>query len=113
MIAPFAAGAPVDLVGRIVAERMRLSLGQPIIIENISGAAGGLGVTRAAHATPVGYTERIASSLRRPTKAPAVGIISSLWIGLIAWTAKCISIKSAAKPRCSGSEWTGSHVRDE
>jgi tripartite-type tricarboxylate transporter receptor subunit TctC len=56
MIAPFAAGAPVDLVGRIVAERMRLSLGQPIIIENISGAAGGLGVTRAARATPVGYT---------------------------------------------------------
>jgi tripartite-type tricarboxylate transporter receptor subunit TctC len=56
MIAPFAAGAPVDLVGRIVAERMRLALGQPIIVENVSGAAGGLGVIRAARAAPDGYT---------------------------------------------------------
>jgi tripartite-type tricarboxylate transporter receptor subunit TctC len=56
MIAPFAAGAPVDLVGRLVAERMRLSLGQPIIVENVSGAAGSLGVTRAARAAPDGYT---------------------------------------------------------
>jgi tripartite-type tricarboxylate transporter receptor subunit TctC len=56
MVAPFPAGAPVDMVGRIVAERMRVPLGQPIIIENVSGAAGSLGVGRAARAAADGYT---------------------------------------------------------
>jgi tripartite-type tricarboxylate transporter receptor subunit TctC len=56
MVAPFPAGAPVDTVGRIFAERMRLSLGQPIVVENISGAAGSLGVSRAARAAADGYT---------------------------------------------------------
>jgi tripartite-type tricarboxylate transporter receptor subunit TctC len=56
MVVPFAAGAPVDTVGRLIAERMRVSLGQPIILENVSGAAGSLGVARAVHAAPDGYT---------------------------------------------------------
>jgi len=56
IVAPFPAGAPVDMVGRIVAERMRASLGQPIIVENVSGAAGSLGVGRAARAAADGYT---------------------------------------------------------
>jgi tripartite-type tricarboxylate transporter receptor subunit TctC len=56
MVVPFAAGAPVDMVGRIFAERMRVSLGQPIILENVSGAAGSLGVARAVRAAPDGYT---------------------------------------------------------
>jgi len=56
MVVPFAAGAPVDTVGRVIAERMRLSLGQPIILENVSGAAGSLGATRAVRAAPDGYT---------------------------------------------------------
>jgi tripartite-type tricarboxylate transporter receptor subunit TctC len=56
MVVPFAAGAPVDTVGRIFAERMRVSLGQPIILENVSGAAGSIGVARAVRAAPDGYT---------------------------------------------------------
>jgi tripartite-type tricarboxylate transporter receptor subunit TctC len=56
MVAPFPAGAPVDAVGRIVAERMRVSLGQAIIIENVSGGGGSIGVARAAHAAADGYT---------------------------------------------------------
>ena len=56
MVVPFAAGAPVDMVGRLFAERMRMSLGQPIILENVSGAAGSLGVARAVRAAPDGYT---------------------------------------------------------
>jgi tripartite-type tricarboxylate transporter receptor subunit TctC len=56
MIVPFAAGAPVDLVGRQIAERMRHSLGQPVVLENVSGAAGSLAVARAARAMPDGYT---------------------------------------------------------
>ena len=56
MIAPFAAGAPVDVIGRVVAERMRTALGQPIVVENISGGAGSVGVTRAVRAAGDGYT---------------------------------------------------------
>jgi tripartite-type tricarboxylate transporter receptor subunit TctC len=56
MVVPFAAGAPVDMVGRIIAERMGVSLGQPIILENVSGAAGSLGVARAVRAASDGYT---------------------------------------------------------
>jgi tripartite-type tricarboxylate transporter receptor subunit TctC len=56
MIVPFPAGGPTDVVGRIVAERMRGSLGQPVIVENIGGADGSIGVGRAARARPDGYT---------------------------------------------------------
>jgi tripartite-type tricarboxylate transporter receptor subunit TctC len=56
MVVPFAAGAPVDMVGRLIAERMRVPLGQPIILENVSGAAGSLGVGRVARAAADGYT---------------------------------------------------------
>jgi len=57
MVVPFAAGAgQPDTIGRIVAERMRASLGQPVIIENAAGANGSLGVGRVARAAPDGYT---------------------------------------------------------
>jgi tripartite-type tricarboxylate transporter receptor subunit TctC len=52
MIVPQAAGASIDTIGRIVAERMRGPLGQPVIIENVSGADGSIGVGRAARARP-------------------------------------------------------------
>jgi tripartite-type tricarboxylate transporter receptor subunit TctC len=56
MIVPLAAGGPIDTIARIVAEGMRASLGQPIIIENVTGASGSLGVGRVARAAPDGYT---------------------------------------------------------
>jgi tripartite-type tricarboxylate transporter receptor subunit TctC len=56
MIVPFAAGGPTDVIGRVVAEGMRASLGQPVIIENVTGAAGSIGVGRVARAAPDGYT---------------------------------------------------------
>jgi tripartite-type tricarboxylate transporter receptor subunit TctC len=56
MIVPFAAGGPTDVVARIMAEGMRASLGQTIVIENITGAAGSIAVGRAARAAPDGYT---------------------------------------------------------
>jgi tripartite-type tricarboxylate transporter receptor subunit TctC len=55
MIVPFPAGGAVDVIGRILAERMREPLGQPIIIENIGGADGSIGVGRTALARPDGY----------------------------------------------------------
>jgi tripartite-type tricarboxylate transporter receptor subunit TctC len=56
MIVPSAAGASIDTIGRIVAERMRHPLGQPVIVENVSGADGSIGVGRAVRARPDGYT---------------------------------------------------------
>jgi tripartite-type tricarboxylate transporter receptor subunit TctC len=56
MIVPFPPGGNVDVIGRVLAERMRGSLGQPVIIENVSGANGSIGVGRAARARPDGYT---------------------------------------------------------
>lgn len=56
IVVPFPAGGPTDVVCRIVAERMRDSLGQPVIVENISGASGSIGVDHVAHAAPDGYT---------------------------------------------------------
>ena len=56
MIAPFAAGGPTDTVARILADRMRRSLGQTIIVENVVGAGGSIGVGRVARSNPDGYT---------------------------------------------------------
>jgi tripartite-type tricarboxylate transporter receptor subunit TctC len=56
MIVPGAAGASTDTLGRIIGERMRGSLGQPIIIENVGGADGSIGAGRAVRAKPDGYT---------------------------------------------------------
>jgi tripartite-type tricarboxylate transporter receptor subunit TctC len=56
MIVPYAAGGLADVVGRVVTERMREVLGQPIVIENVAGANGSIGVGRAARAAPDGYT---------------------------------------------------------
>ena len=52
----FAAGSGTDFVARVMAERMRASLGQPIIVENVRGADGSVGTGRAARARPDGYT---------------------------------------------------------
>ena len=56
MIVPTAPGAGIDVIGRILAERMRKSLAQLIIIENIGGADGTIGAGRVARAKPDGYT---------------------------------------------------------
>ena len=56
MVVPFPAGGPTDVIGRVLTERMRTSLGQPVIVENVAGAAGNLGVGRIARASPDGYT---------------------------------------------------------
>jgi tripartite-type tricarboxylate transporter receptor subunit TctC len=56
LVAPFPAGGPVDTICRILGEHMHASLGQPILVENVAGAAGSLGVGRVARAAPDGYT---------------------------------------------------------
>jgi tripartite-type tricarboxylate transporter receptor subunit TctC len=56
LVVPYSAGGPADTVGRVVAERMSASLGQAIVIENVSGANGSIAVGRVARAAPDGYT---------------------------------------------------------
>jgi tripartite-type tricarboxylate transporter receptor subunit TctC len=56
MVVPVPAGGAMDSNARIVAEAMRASLGQPVVIENVTGASGTIGAGRVARATPDGYT---------------------------------------------------------
>ena len=56
MVVPLGVGGSTDVIARIMAEGMRASLGQPIIVENTTGAGGTIGVGRVARAAPDGYT---------------------------------------------------------
>jgi tripartite-type tricarboxylate transporter receptor subunit TctC len=56
MVMPLPAGSAFDLTGRLVAERMRTLLGQPVVVENVTGASGSVGTARCARAAPDGYT---------------------------------------------------------
>jgi tripartite-type tricarboxylate transporter receptor subunit TctC len=59
IVVPYPAGGPTDTLTRILAEHVRISLDQPVIIENVSGAGGSIGVGRVARAAPDGYTVSI------------------------------------------------------
>jgi tripartite-type tricarboxylate transporter receptor subunit TctC len=56
VVVPFSAGGPTDALMRVLGERMRASLDQPLLVENVTGAAGTIGVAKVARATPNGYT---------------------------------------------------------
>jgi tripartite-type tricarboxylate transporter receptor subunit TctC len=56
LIVPFGAGGPADTLARLLGERMKITLGQPIVIENVTGAAGSTGVGRLVRAAPDGYS---------------------------------------------------------
>ena len=71
VIVPFAAGGPTDVVTRLVGEHMSRTLGQTIVVENIGGAGGTLGMTRAAQAEPDGYTIAV-GNMGTQSAAPAL-----------------------------------------
>ena len=56
MVVPFAAGGPSDAMARILGERMKASLGEAVLVENVTGAGGSIGVGRAVRSPPDGYT---------------------------------------------------------
>ena len=62
LIVPFPAGGGVDVIGRIVADKLAAELGQPVVIDNRGGAAGVIGTRVAARAAPDGYTLVMATS---------------------------------------------------
>jgi len=75
MVIPFSAGGPTDVLGRIVGQRMGQTLGQQIIVENVTGAGGTLGAARVAKAAPDGYT-MVMGNLG--THAASVGLYKNL-----------------------------------
>jgi tripartite-type tricarboxylate transporter receptor subunit TctC len=134
MIVPFPAGGITDVVARLLAERMRVSLGQPIIVENITGAGGTIGVGRAVRAPSDGYTLSIGDLTSHVSSAAifpvaydvgrdfeAIALLSSspqLLVGrktmpaadlkeLIAWLKANPDVAAAALPGALGS---GGHL---
>jgi len=112
MVVPFPAGGPSDVVARIVAERMRSSLGQPVVVENVTGAGGTIALRRVFQSAPDGYTLvignwathvgatatfRVAYDITKDFDPIAMLAIAPLWLvgansipaedlkGLIAW----------------------------
>jgi len=75
MVVPFAAGGPTDILGRLVGQAIGPMLGQQVVIEDVTGAGGTIGATRAARAAPDGYT-MVMGNLG--THAASVGIYKNL-----------------------------------
>jgi len=71
VIVPFAAGGPTDVVARIIGEHMSRTLGQQLVVENVGGAGGSTGMTRAAQAPPDGYTIAV-GNMGTQSAAPAL-----------------------------------------
>jgi tripartite-type tricarboxylate transporter receptor subunit TctC len=71
VIVPFAAGGPTDVVARLVGPHMSRTLGQQLVVENVGGAGGSTGMTRAAQAAPDGYTIAI-GNMGTQSAAPAL-----------------------------------------
>jgi tripartite-type tricarboxylate transporter receptor subunit TctC len=71
VIVPFAAGGPTDVVTRLVGDHMSRTLGQTIVVENVGGAGGTIGMTRAAQAQPDGYTLAV-GNMGTQSAAPAL-----------------------------------------
>lgn len=98
MVVPFAAGGTSDIIGRAVAEEISVALGQTIVIENVGGAGGATGMTRASRAAPDGYTIALGNT---GTAAAIYFINENLQfspesfkaIGLIAKTAPVVALK--------------------
>lgn len=61
LVVPFSAGGPTDTIGRLMAQGISAALGQSVVVENVTGASGAIGVGKVARATPDGYTIGIGS----------------------------------------------------
>ena len=71
IINPFPSGSPVDVIGRLIADRLEKALGQPVLVESKSGAGGTLGANYIAKSPPDGYTLLVTTGSTLAT-APAL-----------------------------------------
>jgi tripartite-type tricarboxylate transporter receptor subunit TctC len=104
-IVPFAAGGPTDVVTRLVTEHMSRTLGQQIVVENIGGAGGSIGMTRAAAAAPDGYTIAV-GNMGTQSAAPALypnlkydPATSFTQISVVNYTPQTIVSKKTLEPK--------------
>jgi tripartite-type tricarboxylate transporter receptor subunit TctC len=104
-IVPFAAGGPTDVVTRLVTEHMSRTLGQQIIVENIGGAGGTIGMTRAATAAPDGYTIAV-GNMGTQSAAPSLypnlkydPATSFTQISIVNYTPQTIVAKKSLEPK--------------
>jgi tripartite-type tricarboxylate transporter receptor subunit TctC len=74
LVVPYPAGGVTDTLARLLADRMKQSLGQTIVVENVGGAGGSIGVARIARGTPDGYTIVIGSSETHVLNAVALNL---------------------------------------
>jgi tripartite-type tricarboxylate transporter receptor subunit TctC len=104
IIVPFAAGGPADITGRIVADQFSRALGQPFVVEDVAGAGGTTGTTRAARANPDGYTLALG---HMGTHAAAVALYPNLAyrpdadfepIGLVAEQPELLAVRKDLPP---------------
>src|SRR5215510_1193082 len=75
VVVPFAAGGPTDVIARLLGQHMSQTLGQQIVVENVTGGGGSIGTARVAKAAPDGYT-MVMGNLG--THAAAVGLYKNL-----------------------------------
>ncbi|HLH92966.1 MAG TPA: tripartite tricarboxylate transporter substrate-binding protein [Xanthobacteraceae bacterium] len=75
IVVPFAAGGPTDVLARVLGDHMSRTLGQPVIVEDVTGAGGTIGATRVAKAAPDGYTLVLGNI---GTHAASVGLYKNL-----------------------------------
>jgi tripartite-type tricarboxylate transporter receptor subunit TctC len=101
VIVPFAAGGPTDVVTRLVGDHMSRTLGQTLVVENIGGAGGTIGMTRAAQAQPDGYTIAV-GNMGTQSAAPALypnlkydPAKSFTQVGIVNYTPQAIVAKKA------------------
>lgn len=101
VIVPFAAGGPTDVVTRLIGENMGRTLGQTLVVENIGGAGGSIGMTRAAQAQPDGYTIAV-GNMGTQSAAPALypnlkydPATSFAQIGIVNYTPQAVVSKKA------------------
>jgi tripartite-type tricarboxylate transporter receptor subunit TctC len=99
VIVPFAAGGPTDVVTRLVADHMSRTLGQTFVVENVGGAGGTIGMTRAAQARPDGYTIAV-GNMGTQSAAPALypalkydPVKSFAQVGIVNYTPQAIVSK--------------------
>lgn len=77
IIVPFSPGGSTDVGGRVIADRLTETLGQPVVVENRTGAGGGVGVEAAARSAPDGYTMLVATN-GVMTQAPHLGLLRTV-----------------------------------
>ena len=101
VIVPFAAGGPTDVVTRLVGDHMSRTLGQTLVVENVGGAGGTIGMTRAAQAQPDGYTIAV-GNMGTQSAAPALypnlkydPAKSFAQVGIVNYTPQAIVAKKA------------------